>query len=276
MTEDTKQEIYDQIMNGSFDRDIVVLEDIHIVPYLNEEYHSQYFYIGMCKNGFTKGQYDYRDVVFRAGDICWILPEHVLSHSYVSEDYSLLSVFITRPFFLHLKQAGVLGKFQYLAHLSCIHLSPEIFDVMYNGFRLLGSMDAIDNPKRRNLIVSLISIISAVCDHYILTEISANKRNLKLHEELFERFCDAIIEHYRESREVSFYANLLCRSPKYFATVIKQTTGLAASEWINRYVVIEAKWLLLHERRRVSSRLPTTLAFRSRHRSVAFLSISKA
>ncbi|MBQ9223214.1 MAG: AraC family transcriptional regulator, partial [Prevotella sp.] len=50
--------------------------------------------------------------------------------------------------------------------------------------------------------------------------------------------------HYRESREVRFYADLFNLTPKYFATVIKQQTGTNASEWISSYVIIQAKALL--------------------------------
>lgn len=37
-------------------------------------------------------------------------------------------------------------------------------------------------------------------------------------------------------------------SPKYFSTLIKQETGISAGEWIDRYVVIQAKTLLEQER----------------------------
>jgi AraC-like DNA-binding protein len=50
-------------------------------------------------------------------------------------------------------------------------------------------------------------------------------------------------------------------TPKYFATVIKRTTGIAASEWINRYVLIEAKWLLHHERGQSIQQIAYQLGF---------------
>ena len=55
-----------------------------------------------------------------------------------------------------------------------------------------------------------------------------------------------LVAHHCESREVRFYARLLCLSPKYFGTIIKQETGVSAGEWIARYVVIRAKTLLRH------------------------------
>ena len=66
--------------------------------------------------------------------------------------------------------------------------------------------------------------------------------------QLSPQFNDAVIEHYRHSREVSFYARMFHLSPKYFSTLIKQETGISAGEWIDHYVVLQAKALLTRQR----------------------------
>ncbi len=71
------------------EQDVVVLEEVNSVPILNTEYYTHYYYIGMCLSGRTIGEYNYRPTDFKAGDICWIMPDHVISHSYVSSDYLL-------------------------------------------------------------------------------------------------------------------------------------------------------------------------------------------
>ena len=63
-------------------------------------------------------------------------------------------------------------------------------------------------------------------------------------QQLVNRFQDAVVKHYTESRKVEYYADLLCLSPKYFGSIIKEQTGVAASVWIARYVVTKAKTLL--------------------------------
>ncbi len=78
---------------------------------------------------------------------------------------------------------------------------------------------------------------------------------------MFNKFEEIIIQHHRESREVAFYARQLCLSPKYFASVIKELTGISATEWINRYVIVEAKWLLLHQRNKSIQQIANYLGF---------------
>ncbi len=63
-------------------------------------------------------------------------------------------------------------------------------------------------------------------------------------ESLFSVFYEHIIQHYRESRELGYYAKLQHLSPKRFATLIKAETGFQATEWIANFTVIQAKMLL--------------------------------
>lgn len=261
MTDERKQELLKQVMDCRLQQDFVVLEDMHLVPLLNTEYVSQYFYIGLCRRGRTLGHYDYKPTDFKAGDICWLMPDHVVSHHSVTDDYSVLSVFITREYFQRLKERGVLGKYHYLHHTPLVSLTPSQFDTIYQAFLLLGRLAESDSPHRENMIASLIGIISTMGDEFVRLHVPDISQKTLLHEDLFERFLDAVVRHHCESREVKFYADLLALTPKYFATVIKRTTGLAASEWINRYVMVEAKWLLRSQRQKSIQQIALHLGF---------------
>ena len=49
---------------------------------------------------------------------------------------------------------------------------------------------------------------------------------------------------HTQERSVTFYAEKLCITPKYFSTLIKKQTGKSAAQWIDDYVILEAKNLL--------------------------------
>ena len=63
-------------------------------------------------------------------------------------------------------------------------------------------------------------------------------------EEYFRKFMVLLSEHYKEQRSVGFYARQLCITPKYLTTLIKRVSQRSVSEWIDNYVVLEAKMLL--------------------------------
>ena len=65
------------------------------------------------------------------------------------------------------------------------------------------------------------------------------------HADIFNRFCDLVVKHYRESREVKYYADLLNITPKYLSRVTHTATnGLSPAKWIEQYVTEQAKRLI--------------------------------
>lgn len=61
---------------------------------------------------------------------------------------------------------------------------------------------------------------------------------------LIKNFLSLIQKNYYHNRKVKYYSNILHLTPKYLSKVIKQQTGFSASEWIDRFVLMEAKMLL--------------------------------
>ncbi len=62
--------------------------------------------------------------------------------------------------------------------------------------------------------------------------------------EMMRRFLIEVSQHYSEERSISYYANQLCVSNKYFAQVIFKESGKYAKDWIREYVIRDAKTML--------------------------------
>lgn len=56
---------------------------------------------------------------------------------------------------------------------------------------------------------------------------------------IFLQFLAQVQQHCRIHRDVAFYADKLCLTPKYLSQVSKSITGLPASEWISFYSAYE-------------------------------------
>ena len=54
----------------------------------------------------------------------------------------------------------------------------------------------------------------------------------------------SVEENYRKEHSVKFYADKICLTPKYLSTVIYEISGKHASDWIQEYIILEAKALL--------------------------------
>lgn len=63
-------------------------------------------------------------------------------------------------------------------------------------------------------------------------------------EAITNQFFNLLRTHCIEERNVSFYADKLCLTPKYLSTLIKTTTGKSVFSWINTASILAAKVLL--------------------------------
>ncbi len=63
-------------------------------------------------------------------------------------------------------------------------------------------------------------------------------------EEIMAKFILAVSENFRLNRQVAFYAHKLFITPKHLSSVVKEISGRTAGDWIENYVIMEAKVLL--------------------------------
>lgn len=63
---------------------------------------------------------------------------------------------------------------------------------------------------------------------------------------LADRFVSLVAIHHAQHRNLEFYATNLHLTPKYLSSAIKSATGRSGQEWINSYVILEAKHYLKH------------------------------
>lgn len=65
---------------------------------------------------------------------------------------------------------------------------------------------------------------------------------------VFDRFMELVSEYHMRERSVGFYADKLCITPKYLSKLVKSVSGRSAPEWIDDYVMLEAKNMLKYSR----------------------------
>lgn len=67
-------------------------------------------------------------------------------------------------------------------------------------------------------------------------------------EEVFELFMEQLTLHHEKERALSFYADKLGMTANYLSKLIKEYSGKTATEWIDEYVILEAKTLIKNSR----------------------------
>jgi AraC family transcriptional regulator, transcriptional activator of pobA len=157
----------------------------------------------------------------------------------ISSDF-MKSLFINintlMPFFISLKDNPV------------FHINDEdtsqlrfLFDTIENAILSEASFKVdIVRHLLGAYLYKLGSILNAMQPDAFLEK----KKPVKREEALFNQFISLVTEHHCKERRVDFYAEQLFLSPKHFSTVVKKVSGKTAGEWIDEYVILEAKALL--------------------------------
>ena len=254
MAEETKQKALERhpvfLLGDRVEREgVVVVDDITSQPLDGETYISPYAMVALCLQGTALSEYDTMPVEFRPHDMTLLRKGHVLRAKESSTDYLARFIIISDTVFekfklLNIQRFDMLNAY-YVEHPSC-HLTDEQFHQVNRAFDMLEGIITAGSRYREDLLLSALNIIFML--HLEFNPIPETSYPEDTSRQLAPQFREAIIEHYRESREVGFYARMFNLSPKYFSTLIKQETGITAGEMIDRYLVVQAKSVL--ERRR--------------------------
>ena len=109
---------------------------------------------------------------------------------------------------------------------------------------LKGSETDFSSEIIGGLIAATIYTVGDILTHYLTEHPEVDSPIHNRAEEYFRQFTELLGEHYKHERSVGFYARQLCITPKYLTTLIKRISGKSVSEWIDNYVILEAKTLL--------------------------------
>lgn len=121
-----------------------------------------------------------------------------------------------------------------------VQLITRYFDLIH--YNTVSNADA---RYVRSISRSLIAATVYQLMQFASTRVEAQPApNLSRRANYVREFLQLVGEHHKRERGVAFYASKLFISPKYLSIIIKESTGRSAAEWIDDYVILEAKNLL--------------------------------
>ena len=224
----------------------MIFDNINRVPIYEKAYASPFFVLWLTHRGRLKNLFDKQQKEFHRHDFVMMPPGHVMEIQETSDDY-LVSLLVISPSYLQSLKHLYPFYFEHAEYRynSVFHLSDEQYEGMKGHFMMLQAISQLSHPERDELLIKQMEIGTHLMEIY-LHENGLTAPELTPAQQLVNRFKNTFVNHFQESREVQYYANLLCLSPKYFGSVIKKQTGISANEWITGYVIVQAKSLLRH------------------------------
>ena len=230
------------------DRDGIAIDhEVHGWTQVGNDVVLPHIILTMTLKGTARAMYDMMEVTTkRPNDLFVIMPGHVMRPLEHSHDYTFVRVVISPTIFEDLRFALFSHDYDKFHHSPLYTLTDDQRAILRSLVEqidrvLTYSPDTL--PHRKEMLFSLL----AVSYEYLnLFRREQDKRwKVSRHNNLFNQFCDLVVMHYRESREVQFYAEKLHLTPKYFSKIIRDVTdGLSPADWIEQYIVAQAQQLL--------------------------------
>ena len=200
-----------------------------------------------CLQGELHVRISLKEYTLRPDMFCVIITGMSFEVLSISNDFRGFMI-ATRTNFMPVteKTTQVMSFYKCLQSRHCFVLEEKevmAFVGVYHSIK--ATLQELDHPYRIPMLQSYVQILYYRMLPIVLKEEeSRSKYSHTRQEEIFQRFIGEVEKHYRKERSVKFYADLLCISPKYLSTVIYKISQQLAGEWIDAYVILEAKTLL--------------------------------
>jgi len=124
-----------------------------------------------------------------------------------------------------------------------VEIPPELLPHFNRHISIMGEISAdTSNPYAYQAQALAISSFFYSTGHKCYHHLSENFP--RVNNRIPDRFINLVQQNYKKERFLNFYAEKLEITPKHLSRTMKSLTGFTAVEWIERFVVLEAKVLL--------------------------------
>ena len=206
--------------------------------------------IGVGTEGETSLTSNLQEFRLKKDSLFIFSPKHILQEQ--SNNRFKAHLIVIAPDFLkriNIDTKRMMPLFLQFGSLPCMELT-QAESQSFRSFismveqELKGSETDFSSEIIGGLIAATIYKVGDILTHYLTEHPEVDSPIHNRAEEYFRQFTELLGEHYKHERSVGFYARQLCITPKYLTTLIKRISGKSVSEWIDNYVILEAKTLL--------------------------------
>jgi len=200
----------------------------------------------LCLRGYASALYDMKEEHVVKNMLSVIMPGHIMRPMDCSDDFAYMRVAISSEILVEVKN-HILGH-----EYDVFHKSPncQLTDVQAERVKALAEVlsaiaqhDMNELMLRRQMLQIQLAIAYEFIHYYRREE---DKRWDKTkYVDVYNRFADLVVAHYKENRNVNYYAELLNYDQQYFTKLFRKVSGgVSPLEWIQQYVATQAKLLM--------------------------------
>ena len=204
-----------------------------------------------CTKGNMRVRLNLQEFLLQASQVLVVLPGSIGECLEVSNDCCIMLLAYTgNKYEKEVNNTFAVQFRKYLTKQSVLSLTPEEMEesiTIYNAMRR--KLEQPDYEFARKALNGYMQVL--FCNGYQWMARHAREEARRegnaggdRRQKQFECFLELVQEYYQQERAIIFYADKMCLTPKYLSQIVYQVSGRHAGEWIQDYVILEAKALL--------------------------------
>lgn len=235
----------EQLIKAVEQSGILIVRDAHDLFANNEDFVFPYIILTLTLRGSARAMYDMRMITHRKNDLAIIMPGHIMHPIDCTDDFTYTLFFISPKMFDDLRFHTFSHDYEKFNYAPVCSLTDEqaahLLDIV-DLLIIISNHTDEEMPHRYQTLLSQVAVGYEFLNLYRREQDRQWSENRQT--DIFNRFRELVVRHYRESREIQFYANLLNLTPKHLSKVIVATAGISPMRWIEQYVIAQAKRLI--------------------------------
>lgn len=197
----------------------------------------------ILKKGYLRGRCNLMDIDAVAPCMSILLPNQILEFTESSDDLEGMVVMMSARFTERLNIKVDFDLMQAFQSQRVIPLNEEAMATMLQFCEMVKRLSQFpDHPFLMETAVNLTRAFFFGAGYFIHQREAEATQNRS--QQLVDQYLKLVQTHCRQERQLDFYAQQMCLSTKYLAATVKAVTGKTAGDWIEDYVMLEAKTML--------------------------------
>lgn len=196
----------------------------------------------LCLHGTGCGMIDLLPFQLRPGMLMVYVPGQLITYHSFSRDFRGTSLVMTRHFVDGLGLPYNFALAVGVRETPVLELKPGEIAAIQNYCDMVRGLLRERRPFQAETLNHLTCAYAYGLGSYLYQ--MAEMRKLSHEEMLMQRFLREVHIYYKRERKVLFYAKRLNLTSGYLSTLVRNISGKTASEWIDNFVLLEAKIML--------------------------------
>ena len=200
---------------------------------------------GIIINGEAHINFNLQDRHITAGTLIYIGPGTIINPIRLSDDLRIYGIGLFTDFPMPFPQGqmpsafnGQVRDFQLPVGKGDINTARHILDTIWHVVHV--------KDYHRPTVTALVTALMHHYDHLYHLHKDQLAHSRSREQTIFDRFIQLVNQHCTEHHQLGYYADRLCLTQRYLSTVIRQTSGTTAKEWIDRALITRIKIELRH------------------------------